>query len=146
MNHPQPNYKSKCETCGVYYEGEHECKKILKIKCDVCQMPISFFAGESAYVAMARHKQSVNCISNGAKPVEEKQSNPVNRPAHYNQGGIECIDAIRAALGDDGFRAYCLGNVIKYSWRHAHKNGAQDRQKCAWYARMASGDDPRGEA
>lgn len=68
---------------------------------------------------------------------------PVQRPAHYNQGGIECIDAIRAALGDDGFRAYCLGNVIKYSWRHAHKNGSQDRQKCAWYARMASGDDPR---
>ena len=107
MNHPQPNYKSKCETCGVYYQGEHNC---------------------------------------GAKPVEEKQSDPVNRPAHYNQGGIECIDAIRDALGDDGFRAYCLGNVIKYSWRHAHKNGAQDRQKCAWYARMASGDDPRGEA
>ena len=25
----------------------------------------------------------------------------VNRPPHYNQAGIECIDAILAATGDD---------------------------------------------
>ena len=33
----------------------------------------------------------------GAESVEDV----VNRPAHYTKGGIECIDAIRAALGPD---------------------------------------------
>ena len=70
----------------------------------------------------------------------------VNRPSHYNHGGIECIDAIRAALGHDGFIAYCRGNVIKYQWRADHKHGGEDLKKAAWYARMASGDDPRADA
>lgn len=67
----------------------------------------------------------------------------VNRPAHY-QGEIECIDAIRSALGDAGFLAFCRGNAIKYAWR-AHRKGKhdQDMAKAAWYSRMAAGDDPR---
>jgi hypothetical protein len=75
----------------------------------------------------------------------------VNSPAHYNQSNIECIDAIRAALGEEGFVAYCRGNAIKYNWRAGHKvsttgstdSGKEDLQKAAWYSRMASGDDPR---
>lgn len=69
---------------------------------------------------------------------------PINKPSHYNQSDIECIDAIRAALGEDGFRAFCRGTVIKYAWRADHKGAtAQDLGKMAWYARMAAGDDPR---
>jgi hypothetical protein len=60
-------------------------------------------------------------------------TDPIN-PAHYRQGQVECIDAIQAALGDDGFRAYCKGQVIKYVWRAEHKgNPAQDLAKAAWY-------------
>ena len=29
----------------------------------------------------------------------------VNKPPHYNQAGVECIDAIQAAT-DDGFEYY----------------------------------------
>lgn len=58
----------------------------------------------------------------------------VNHPPHYNQGDIECIDAIAAALGPDGFRAYCKGQVIKYLWRADHKgNATQDIAKADWY-------------
>ena len=32
----------------------------------------------------------------------------VNKPPHYNQSGIECIDAIQAATGD-GFEYYITG-------------------------------------
>lgn len=39
----------------------------------------------------------------------------VNHPSHYTNGDIECIDAIRAALGKEGFIAYCRGNAIKYN-------------------------------
>ena len=56
----------------------------------------------------------------------------VNHPPHYNQGGIECIEAIKAALGD-GFVAYLRGNVLKYLWRCEHKGGIEDLRKAAWY-------------
>ena len=56
----------------------------------------------------------------------------VNHPPHYNQGGIECLEAIKAALGD-GFVAYLRGNVIKYLWRCEHKGGIEDLKKAAFY-------------
>jgi hypothetical protein len=56
----------------------------------------------------------------------------VNHPAHYNQGGIECIEAIKAATGS-GFIKYCTGNVIKYLWRYDNKGGLEDLKKAAWY-------------
>jgi len=59
-------------------------------------------------------------------------SDPVNRPSHYNQSGIECIDAIEAALGD-GFINYLQGNVMKYLWRWQYKNGLEDLRKAQWY-------------
>lgn len=56
----------------------------------------------------------------------------VNHPPHYNQGGIECIEAIKAATGS-GFVKYCTGNVIKYLWRYDLKGGVEDLKKAAWY-------------
>lgn len=62
----------------------------------------------------------------------------VNHPPHYKQGGVECIAAIKAALGRDGFIAYCKGNVMKYLWRAEHKtdNPTEDYQKADWYMRQ----------
>jgi hypothetical protein len=57
----------------------------------------------------------------------------VSAPQHYRQGAVECIDAIKAALGDDGYEAYCTGNVIKYIWRYRHKNGLEDLRKANFY-------------
>ena len=58
----------------------------------------------------------------------------VNHPAHYTAGDIECIDAIEAALGPDGFIAYLRGQIIKYTWRLGRKDDAvQDASKAAWY-------------
>jgi predicted nucleic acid-binding Zn-ribbon protein len=57
----------------------------------------------------------------------------VNHPPHY-QGKVECIDAIEAALGADGFAAYCRGNAIKYSFRAGRKGPAgEDLAKARWY-------------
>jgi Protein of unknwon function (DUF3310) len=41
----------------------------------------------------------------------------VSHPAHYNQGDVECIDAIRSALGREGYIAWLRGTIIKYQWR-----------------------------
>ena len=57
----------------------------------------------------------------------------VNHPDHYTAGGIECIEAIKAALGSEGFLAYAQGNVLKYSWRYQHKGGVEDLQKARVY-------------
>jgi hypothetical protein len=65
--------------------------------------------------------------------VNSPQPDLVNAPPHYRQGGIECIDAIRAALTDEEFRGFCKGNVIKYTWRERHKAGDADLSKAGDY-------------
>lgn len=57
----------------------------------------------------------------------------VNHPPHYTKNGIECIQAIRASMTDEGYMAFLKGNVLKYLWRYEHKNGLQDLQKAEWY-------------
>ena len=64
----------------------------------------------------------------------EKPSDNVNSPSHYCKGGLECIEAIRAACeGLDGVEAYYAGNVIKYVWRFKFKNGVEDLKKARKY-------------
>lgn len=65
---------------------------------------------------------------------------PVHQPAHYQtDSGIECIDAIRAALGREGFIAYCRGSAMKYAWRAGKKGCAgEDMAKAAKYSQWAA--------
>ena len=57
----------------------------------------------------------------------------VNKPPHYNNGGIEAIDYISQQLGDN-IKAYLEGNVLKYIHRHKYKgNPKQDLEKARWY-------------
>lgn len=57
----------------------------------------------------------------------------VNHPIHYIHGGIECIDAMKAAFGSDELKVYCKIAAFKYLWRADHKGGLQDIQKANWY-------------
>ena len=59
----------------------------------------------------------------------------VNKPKHYNQGTIECIDAIEAMLTHEEFVGYLRGNSLKYRWRFSYKNGTEDLLKAQWYER-----------
>lgn len=64
----------------------------------------------------------------------EKEWDAVSKPLHYNQGGIECIEAIKAAIVHlTGIDAMCTANAIKYLWRWKHKNGLEDLKKAQWY-------------
>ena len=59
---------------------------------------------------------------------------PVDRPAHYQQFGVEVIDIIRHVLGPEGFKAYCIGNELKYRLRAGDKGDAsQDMAKAMKY-------------
>ena len=68
-----------------------------------------------------------------AKRSEDAKPDPVNHPAHYTSGGIECIDAMQAAFGDEAVKDFCLCNAFKYLWRHRNKNGVEDLKKARWY-------------
>ena len=60
----------------------------------------------------------------------------VNHPKHYTSSGIECIDAIEAALSSysDPKDAFLVGQVIKYLWRAPLKGTyEQDIKKAQWY-------------
>lgn len=67
-------------------------------------------------------------------PKQGEINDAVEHPAHYNQGGIECIEAIKAAtVGKKGIEAVCTANAIKYLWRFEAKNGIEDVKKAAWF-------------
>ena len=63
----------------------------------------------------------------------KKVSDIINHPAHYTQGGIECIDAMVSAFGAEAVKSYCKINAFKYVWRTDHKNGREDIEKAIWY-------------
>lgn len=58
----------------------------------------------------------------------------INHPPHYTQGGIECIDAMRAALSPEQYKGYLKGAAFKYLWRLDHKGNAEENaEKAIWY-------------
>jgi len=83
---------------------------------------------------------SASCPDDDSYLAPKRGSYPdmVNQPPHYTAGGIECIDAIRAALTPEEFRGFCKGNAIKYSWREKLKGGDEDLKKAAWYLAKVS--------
>ena len=61
----------------------------------------------------------------------------VHKPPHYNNAGIECIDAMEAMVeGADvaPHAAYCWQNSFKYLWRWPYKDKPiEDLKKARWY-------------
>ncbi len=74
---------------------------------------------------------NVDQFVDGVMEARGRASDPIN-PSHYKQGGIECIEAIKAATGE-GFIGYVWGNVLKYLWRWPKKGGVDDLKKARWY-------------
>lgn len=91
---------------------------------------------------MGQYSQDVKKIYRGIGDMARKQAQEqsdhkqtldmVNSPPHYNNSGIECIEAIKAMLGN-GFKYYLQGNILKYLWRYEYKDGIQDLKKAQWY-------------
>jgi len=73
---------------------------------------------------------TVTISSEPPGPIED---NDVEHPVHYNNGNVECIEAIEAASSKEEFEGYLRGNVIKYIWRFKYKDGEKDLRKAKWY-------------
>lgn len=64
----------------------------------------------------------------------EADKEMVNHPSHYNQGSMECIDAIVGAYGIEEAKVFCKINAFKYLWRLGHKDAEQQEiGKIKWY-------------
>ncbi len=62
------------------------------------------------------------------------ETDMVLRPAHYNTGNIECIEAIEESMSSVAFKGYLKGNCLKYLWRYDYKGKqVEDLQKAGWY-------------
>ena len=58
----------------------------------------------------------------------------VINPSHYQRDGMECIDAIKAAVQNlSGAEAFETGSAIKYLWRWKEKGGKDDLNKAIWF-------------
>ena len=80
-------------------------------------------------------------------PIDVSPHDMANRPAHYTDSGIECIDAMVAVFGEQRVREYAEISAFKYKWR-AGKKGSEadallDKAKDIWHTRYSMGDDPR---
>lgn len=66
-----------------------------------------------------------------------EDGNLVNHPSHYQSYNsnlkIECIDAMRAAFGDEEVAVFCKLNAFKYNWRSSSKGKNTDIEKAIWY-------------
>ena len=105
----------------------------------VCQPCISKSNWQSKCCASCKHApenpEEEPCLTCGNYSNWKPDEDDVNHPAHYTQGGIECIDAIRAALTPEEWRGYLKGNCLKYIWRERGKGGNKDIEKAEWYIR-----------
>lgn len=86
---------------------------------------------------MPTAKKSSKVIDAQAEKMADKKIAEKKEAMRYQHGGIECIEAIKAALTEDEFRGFCKGNIIKYAFREEFKGGDADLVKACDYATYA---------
>ena len=115
-----------CEHYDVldrYCEMKHDTRRFGAVT-EACE----YFADAKEISDIIREAETVPVVTEQA----ETEHDAVEHPNHYTSGGIECIDCIKAALGQN-FIGFLMGNVIKYSYRYRNKNGLEDLKKARWY-------------
>ena len=61
-------------------------------------------------------------------------SDVVNEPAHYKQGGLEVFDIIESKLTPEEVSGFYKGNILKYTFRAPHKGAEiEDHRKAGVY-------------
>ena len=141
--------------CDFYPEKIEATKEKYNLCCENCEkskpqydtwcyehcrdgVPISDFLHDKLPLMWEPLKEESEENSNLNTISSAKTNAPsmVNHPQHYNQGGIECIDAANAMVSSypDPINASLSWQVIKYLWRHPFKaKPVEDLKKCQWY-------------
>ena len=86
------------------------------------------------YSNAARSRSDVVGRTESLQRNDDRAFDAVTKPEHYNSGGIECIEAIKASMSAEEFKGYLKGNALKYLWRYSYKGKPkQDLEKAKWY-------------
>lgn len=65
---------------------------------------------------------------------QHEYEDAVNKPAHYGDGVIECIDYMKDNMDQMMFMGYLEGNAKKYMHRYRYKQKpVEDLHKARWY-------------
>lgn len=140
-----------CHRCPVFHDTGKYCDIFYSVHAEEdCAEEIRKHLEKNDPTSFAAFTQSVVKKYTTAKVDDETEKkpeddsvkddsvidDPVNHPSHYTAGGVECIDAIYAALCKyaDPVDAWLAGQVIKYLWRAPLKGKyAQDIDKAQFY-------------
>jgi Protein of unknwon function (DUF3310) len=60
--------------------------------------------------------------------------NPVTKPDHYHQNGIDVIGFSKMQFSKEEVRGFMRINILKYATRYHRKNGVEDLKKMIEYA------------
>lgn len=133
------------------------CKDLLlgkKRECNLCPLSSWNAVNDESCTRNGYAYANVRCVENGLamesakefiklfegdfiedKKTFEVSNDKINSPNHYKLEGLNCetIDVVKARLGKEGFKSFCVGNILKYILRAEKKNGLEDYKKAHKY-------------
>ena len=120
----------------------------IKVRDLLAQIGIAYStyhkAKKTNQISPKMNKRFLAAIRTVEPPAAVEHTDMVNSPPHYQREGIECIDAMVHAFGEDAVRTYARLCAFKYQWRADMKGKKnEDLKKAVWYLRWATGEDPR---
>ena len=124
---------AECSFCSICDAVKYTCGNEAKDLADLMGFEVIDEPTIGEIVAKHSEDDTPTIAETATKRSEDAKPDPVNRPAHYTSGGIECIEARQAAFGAEAVKGFCLCNAFKYLWRHRNKDGVEDLKKACWY-------------
>ena len=139
-----PDWATLCTHTGgnTFFAESHEIGA--KVRCIIqeSEFTIDVDKIDESDIVIIAQRERITSVND-----DRLANDVVNHPPHYTQGGIECIDAIKAAtVGKTGIEAVCVANVVKYLWRYEEKNGLEDVKKARWYLKRLISELSEGES
>ncbi len=109
----------ECVRCGAQFQGDWGSV------CPMCQSVNNYTLPDMGGL------RPDGLDSPGRKLLEtlqEQAEDHIQHPQHYttHPSGVECIQITE-------HMNFCLGNAIKYIWRHDQKGGVDDLKKAKFY-------------
>ena len=126
-------YKSECNEIGNHRKRDEALLTSIETVLEAYMKTSEYLAWKAEGV------DAFKSIEQGLKEAIDytRTADPVEHPPHYNNAGIECIDAMKAmSEGADvtPHAAYLWQNAFKYLWRWCYKGKPlEDLRKCRWY-------------
>jgi hypothetical protein len=143
-------HEHNCSThgCTIIRAAEERINELHDVKSELQKVKSEPQEVKSELQKVKSECKKGKCVEMAERIEGPTRNDPVNHPAHYTAGGIECIDAIAAALAShtDPMDAWLTGQVIKYLWRWPMKNGVEDLRKARFYLdRLLERVHPQGK-